>query len=74
MPATENVRLKTTGMHCQSCSMLVRMTVEELGGIESVCSDYASGMTDVTYDPDIVTVDQIIASIVSAGYAAEVAG
>jgi Cu+-exporting ATPase len=71
--AMENVRLKTTGMHCQSCSMLVRMTVEELGGIESVISDYASGATDVTYDPELVTVDQIIAAIASAGYGAEVA-
>jgi copper chaperone CopZ len=73
MSAMKNVRLTTGGMHCQSCSMLVRMTVEELGGIESVSSDYASGLTDVTYDPDLVSVDQIIGSIVAAGYSAEVA-
>jgi copper chaperone CopZ len=71
--ASAKVRLNTLDMHCQSCSMLVQMTVEELGGIESVTSDYASGITDVCYDPDQVTVDEIIGAIVGAGYRANVA-
>ena len=71
--ATATVRLNTLDMHCQSCSMLVQMTVEELGGIQSVTSDYVSGITEVTYDPDLVTVDEIIGAIVSAGYRAQVA-
>jgi copper chaperone CopZ len=54
--------------------MLVQMTVEELGGVESVTSDYATGITEVTYNPDVITVDEIIGAITSAGYGAEVAG
>ncbi len=73
MAATVTVRLNTYDMHCGSCAMLVKMTVEELGGVESAESDYPSGITEVVYDPDIVTVDEIIAAIVSAGYRAEVA-
>lgn len=72
--AATSVRLDTQGMHCQSCSMLVQMTLEELGGVESATSDYASGITEVVYDPDLVNVEEIIGAIVAAGYRAEVAG
>lgn len=65
------VRLTTTGMHCQSCSMLVQMTLEDLAGVSSASSDYRTGITQVEYDPSVVTVDDLIGAIVSAGYGAE---
>jgi copper chaperone CopZ len=34
-------------------------------------SDYPTGMTEVTFDTDLVTQDQLIAAIESAGYGAE---
>ncbi len=71
MAAKMIVRLKTTGMHCQSCSMVVKMELEDLPGVEEATSDFRTGMTDVTYDPDLVTVDALIAAIVAAGYGAE---
>jgi copper chaperone CopZ len=51
--------------------MVVKMELEELPGVEEVTSDFATGMTEVTYDPDLVTVDSLIAAIVAAGYGAE---
>jgi len=72
MAETTTVRLRTTGMHCQSCSMLVQMNVEELPGVESVSSDFRSGITEVTYDPDQLSVGGIVDTIVAAGYGAEV--
>ena len=60
--------LKTTGMHCRSCSMLVDMTVGELEGVESVETDYVSGDTKVAYDTERVSTDDIVAAIRSAGY------
>jgi Cu+-exporting ATPase len=71
MAAKMTARLKTTGMHCQSCSMVVKMELEDLPGVEEATSDFRTGMTDVTYDPDLVTVDALIAAIVAAGYGAE---
>ena len=68
MGATTELKLKTTGMHCQSCAMLVDMTVGDLEGIAEVSTDYASGDTMVKFDPDQVSVDEIIAVIRSAGY------
>ena len=67
--ATE-VTLKTTGLHCRSCSMLVDMTVGELDGVEAVETDYVSGDTKVNFDTGKVSVDEIIAAIIEAGYGA----
>lgn len=64
-------KLKTTGMHCRSCSMLVDMTVGELDGVESSETDHVTGDTRVVYDPEKLNVDDIIAAIRSAGYDAE---
>lgn len=73
MAATATARLRTTGMHCRSCSMLVQMELEDLGGVESAVADFGAGMTEVHYDPEVVSVDDLIKTIVTAGYGAEVA-
>jgi len=72
MPET-TTRLKTSGMHCRSCSMMVDMTVGELDGVADVRTDHASGETVVTFDTDALSIDSIIEAIRSAGYDAEVA-
>jgi copper chaperone len=66
-------QLKTTGMHCGSCAMLIDMTVGDLEGIESVSTEYATGTTTVTYDSDTQPLDAIIQAIRSVGYDAELA-
>jgi copper chaperone CopZ len=71
--AISTVKIKTTGMHCPSCSMLIQMTVGELDGVESVSSDHRTGETDVTFDPAKVDADRIVEEIRRAGYGAEVA-
>ncbi len=73
MSENSQVRLTTTGMHCPSCSMLIKMSVEDLDGVSAADSDYRSGETVVTYDPQVVTIEEILAEITKAGYGAEVA-
>ncbi|MDH4139136.1 MAG: cation transporter [Coriobacteriia bacterium] len=68
MTETKSVRLQTTGMHCQSCAMLVDMTVGDLAGVEEVKTDYATGETTVSFDADQVTVDDIVTAVKAAGY------
>ena len=63
--------LKTSGMHCRSCSMLVDMTVSELDGVSDVRTDHVSGDTVVTYNDDAVALDAILNAIREAGYDAE---
>ncbi|HEY5432318.1 MAG TPA: cation transporter [Coriobacteriia bacterium] len=73
MSASATAHLHTTGLHCQSCSMLVQMELEDLPGVTSAVSDFRTGMTDVVYDPDLVTVESLVAAVVAAGYGAELA-
>lgn len=65
------VDIRTTGMHCHSCIMLIQMNVGDLEGVEKVEADLASGVTHVLYDPDRVTVEQIVKEIESTGYGAQ---
>jgi copper chaperone CopZ len=69
--AETNVRLKTTGMHCGSCAMLIQMTVEDLPGVSSAKTEYATGLTEVSYDSDLLDPEAIITAIEGAGYGAE---
>ena len=69
--AEATARLKTTGMHCSSCSMLVDLTVGDLPGVVSSKTDHASGDTIVSFDSDVVAVDAIIDAIREVGYDAE---
>ena len=66
-------QLKTTGMHCGSCAMLIDMTVGDLAGVDSVKTDYATGTTTVSFDEETVSLDDVVAAIRSAGYDAELA-
>ncbi|MDP2182741.1 MAG: heavy-metal-associated domain-containing protein [Actinomycetota bacterium] len=68
MAELTEARLMTTGLHCRSCSMLVDMTVGDLDGVDSVSTDYVTGATDVMFDSDVVTTEDIVAAIRSAGY------
>lgn len=73
MAANVTSKFTTTGMHCHSCSMLIQLSVSDLPGVLGVSADSANGLTEVTYDPDQVTPDEIVQEIVKAGYGAELA-
>jgi copper chaperone CopZ len=65
------IQIKTTGMHCSSCSMLIEMNVADLPGIDSVKASSADSLTTVTYDPNAVDAKTIVEEIRTAGYDAE---
>lgn len=65
-------QIKTTGMHCPSCSMLIEMDVTDLPGVESVKASVADGTTDVTYDPTKIDAETIADTIRKLGYGADV--
>ena len=65
------IKIKTTGMHCPSCSMLIEMNVGDLPGIDSVRASNADCLTTVTYDPNKVDSNTIVKEIRDAGYDAE---
>ncbi|GAB4288083.1 MAG: hypothetical protein Kow0067_13590 [Coriobacteriia bacterium] len=62
---------KTTGMHCQSCSMLIQLTLQDLEGVEAADVDHRTGMTEVVFDDAVLGDTDIVAAITKAGYGAE---
>jgi copper chaperone CopZ len=67
----QTVRIKTTGMHCGSCAMLVQMSLEDLPGVAEARADVAGSMTEVTFDPDVIDTPALVETIEKAGYGAE---
>jgi copper chaperone CopZ len=50
MAETTQMNLKTTGMHCRSCSTLVDMTLGDLEGVEASQTDHETGDTNVRFE------------------------
>jgi Cu+-exporting ATPase len=58
------------GMHCTGCAASIDLDLEELTGIASVQTNYASQKTAVEYDSSIITEQEIIEQIKKTGYQA----
>ena len=59
-----------TGMTCAVCSARVEKTVAGLDGVENVSVNLLTNSMEVNYDPNILTVDNIISAVTKAGYGA----
>ena len=70
--AVTTARFLTSGMHCSSCSMLVDMTLADLQGVLESKTDHATGVSMVTFDTEVVSADEVVGAILSAGYEAEI--
>ena len=62
---------EVTGMTCGGCEVGVRRIVKKLEGVEDVEASHKEGTATVTYDPDQVDPETIIAAIEELGYTAE---
>lgn len=59
---------KISGMHCNSCEMLVDMEIEEIPGVKSVKTSYPKGQTEVEFDGSKNASDEITKAIEKNGY------
>lgn len=64
-------KLKIIGMHCTSCSMNIDFDLEDIKGIKSARTNYAKEESEVEFDEEIVSIDEIIKSVKKTGYKAE---
>lgn len=67
---TTTTTLTITGMHCASCGLLVDDELEDIDGVHRAVTDARRGIAVVTYDPDRVDIDQLLAAVTDAGYSA----
>ncbi|HII14875.1 MAG TPA: heavy-metal-associated domain-containing protein [Nanoarchaeota archaeon] len=67
----KNIRLKVSGMHCQSCEMLIRDALEETEGVASAGADMKKSSVSVLFNEDKISADKIRKIISELGYNAE---
>jgi len=66
-----NIKIKTKGMHCPSCEMLVKDSLEDLDGVEKAEADFKSGIVSVDFDDSKIGLDKIKSIIKEEGYDTE---
>jgi copper chaperone CopZ len=73
---TATVALDVTGMHCDACADQITAQLKTIDGVQDLQVSFADKHADVTYDPDRVTPEAIIAAIgdVNAAYSANIVG
>ena len=69
----EHVRLELEGMTCASCASRIERTLNKLEGVEATVN-YATEEAAVDFDPARRRVEELIAAVVAAGYAASLPG
>ena len=58
------------GMHCTSCGITIDWEIEDLKGVTEASTSYARGVTDVRFDPAVVSNQDILDAIERAGFTA----
>lgn len=69
-PATVHTLLRAEGFSCPSCVSKIEKQVGRLSGVDDVKVHFASSRIEIDHDPALVSVDQLVAVVDKAGYAA----
>jgi Cu+-exporting ATPase len=64
----KTLTLPVTGMTCANCATTIERNVRKLGGVQEASVNFASERVTLTYDPDLLKTDDIVARIRKAGY------
>lgn len=67
---TTHTILRAEGFSCPSCVSKIEKRVGRLKGVEKVEVHFASARIEVDHDPDLTSVDDIVAAVAKAGYTA----
>ncbi len=60
--------LHIDGMHCSSCEVLIERLAEQVEGIHTARSSYATSTAKVTYDPEIIDEGDLPQALQATGY------
>ncbi len=58
-------------MHCTSCSISIDGDLEDADGVKEAKTHYAKAQTEVTFDPQMITEEEIVGIIRRTGYTAK---
>ena len=68
----KTVVFEIEGMTCGGCAIAARKVFERLDGVRTATVDYETRRAVVTYDPEKIAVNRMIAAVKSLGYVARV--
>jgi len=68
--AGKTVVVPVAGMSCVSCAAAIKRTVKDLNGVSEVEVSLAARTMRVTYTPDVISPDRIVAAVNALGYQA----
>lgn len=61
-------KIKTSGMHCSSCEMLLGDALQEINGVSKAKANHKTGIVEVDFDDLEVDEREIRQAIESEGY------
>lgn len=64
----EAVSLDITGMDCVNCANSIKTYLEKLNGIHNVDVNFSSEVANVSYNPNVIGVSEIVSDIRKLGY------
>ena len=65
---SDTLKLTVTGMTCGGCENAVKRTLLKLPGVQAADASHAQNSVTATYDPALVTRQQIADAIAKLGY------
>jgi len=68
MTATARTTLRAEGFTCPSCVQKIEKQVGRLDGVSAVEVKYASSRILIDHDPEVASVDDLVAAVDRAGY------
>ncbi len=68
VPAGKSIILKVKGMQCSSCSRAIETSLNSANGVHSAAANATTGNVSVTYDPNTITIKEIVSAIEKAGF------
>ena len=68
----KKIDLQITGMHCQSCEILIKEELSELPGVSEINVDHKTGMAHLFLDEAQSSPDALLTAISKAGYTATI--
>ena len=74
---SEKIQLIVIGddkMHCEGCEQRVGMVLRRLPGVDAVSASAATQQIDVSFDPNLVEVEQLQVRLEQAGFVTVLAG
>ncbi len=72
-PTAEQIRIPVSGMTCAACQSRVQRALGKQPGVVDASVNLMMRNATVTYDPAVLTPDQLVETIRSTGYGAELA-